>query len=228
MFALQGFMHWTGAIVKGLYDGVNVINAIWTHIKRLRWHHNQGCLPSKHLGGSRGLMDFWLRGYVQDDDFYVLWLMRCSPSPPSRQTFTAWCNSHLRKAGTQIENIEEDFRDGLKLMLLLEVISGKQRSTQQDDLNVEFGHPDPTLRKSLTFFEKLAFLLKVWRKDWFDFLLSVLLKGHLYIGVQGQVRRIISSQSRLILYDRRSQIVALKTQRSHSSSRKIEKEGSSH
>lgn len=45
-------------------------------------------------------------------------------SAPS-QTFTAWCNSHLRKAGTQIENIEEDFRDGLKLMLLLEVISGK-------------------------------------------------------------------------------------------------------
>ncbi len=34
------------------------------------------------------------------------------------------CNSHLRKAGTQIENIDEDFRNGLKLMLLLEVISG--------------------------------------------------------------------------------------------------------
>ncbi|XP_033487882.2 alpha-actinin-4 isoform X5 [Epinephelus lanceolatus] len=43
-----------------------------------------------------------------------------------RKTFTAWCNSHLRKAGTQIENIEEDFRDGLKLMLLLEVISGER------------------------------------------------------------------------------------------------------
>uniref|UniRef100_A0A8D3DKC2 Actinin, alpha 4 n=1 Tax=Scophthalmus maximus TaxID=52904 RepID=A0A8D3DKC2_SCOMX len=42
------------------------------------------------------------------------------------QTFTAWCNSHLRKSGTQIENIEEDFRDGLKLMLLLEVISGER------------------------------------------------------------------------------------------------------
>ncbi|XP_025770604.1 alpha-actinin-4 [Puma concolor] len=41
-------------------------------------------------------------------------------------TFTAWCNSHLRKAGTQIENIDEDFRDGLKLMLLLEVISGER------------------------------------------------------------------------------------------------------
>ncbi|XP_022253656.1 alpha-actinin-like, partial [Limulus polyphemus] len=40
-------------------------------------------------------------------------------------TFTAWCNSHLRKAGTQIQNIEEDFRNGLKLMLLLEVISGE-------------------------------------------------------------------------------------------------------
>eukprot|EP00069_Balaena_mysticetus_P020872 bmy_13246T0 len=42
------------------------------------------------------------------------------------KTFTAWCNSHLRKAGTQIENIDEDFRDGLKLMLLLEVISGER------------------------------------------------------------------------------------------------------
>uniref|UniRef100_A0A3Q4GHG2 Actinin, alpha 1 n=1 Tax=Neolamprologus brichardi TaxID=32507 RepID=A0A3Q4GHG2_NEOBR len=44
----------------------------------------------------------------------------------NKPTFTAWCNSHLRKAGTQIENIEEDFRDGLKLMLLLEVISGER------------------------------------------------------------------------------------------------------
>lgn len=43
-----------------------------------------------------------------------------------RKTFTAWCNSHLRKAGTQIEEINEDFRNGLKLMLLLEVISGEQ------------------------------------------------------------------------------------------------------
>ncbi|XP_056613704.1 alpha-actinin-4 isoform X4 [Triplophysa dalaica] len=43
-----------------------------------------------------------------------------------RKTFTAWCNSHLRKSGTQIDNIEEDFRDGLKLMLLLEVIAGER------------------------------------------------------------------------------------------------------
>lgn len=42
-----------------------------------------------------------------------------------RKTFTVWCNSHLRKADTQIENIEEDFRNGLKLMLLLEVISSE-------------------------------------------------------------------------------------------------------
>ncbi|XP_039294281.1 alpha-actinin, sarcomeric isoform X1 [Nilaparvata lugens] len=42
-----------------------------------------------------------------------------------KKTFTAWCNSHLRKAGTAIDNIEEDFRNGLKLMLLLEVISGE-------------------------------------------------------------------------------------------------------
>lgn len=43
----------------------------------------------------------------------------------SLQTFAAWCNSHLRKAGTAIDNIEDDFRNGLKLMLLLEVISGE-------------------------------------------------------------------------------------------------------
>lgn len=42
-----------------------------------------------------------------------------------QQTFAAWCNSHLRKAGTAIDNIEDDFRNGLKLMLLLEVISGE-------------------------------------------------------------------------------------------------------
>ena len=48
-----------------------------------------------------------------------------NPQPSTFQTFTAWVNSHLRKAGTQIENIEEDFRNGLKLMLLLEVISGE-------------------------------------------------------------------------------------------------------
>uniref|UniRef100_A0A913I904 Alpha-actinin, sarcomeric n=1 Tax=Strongyloides stercoralis TaxID=6248 RepID=A0A913I904_STRER len=42
-----------------------------------------------------------------------------------RKTFTAWCNSHLRKAGTGIEELGEDFQNGLKLMLLLEVISGE-------------------------------------------------------------------------------------------------------
>ncbi|CAO1411305.1 unnamed protein product [Diamesa serratosioi] len=42
-----------------------------------------------------------------------------------KKTFTAWCNSHLRKAGTNIDNIDDDFRNGLKLMLLLEVISGE-------------------------------------------------------------------------------------------------------
>ncbi|KAH7696302.1 CRE-ATN-1 protein, partial [Aphelenchoides avenae] len=29
-----------------------------------------------------------------------------------KKTFTAWCNSHLRKAGTGIEILEEDFQSG--------------------------------------------------------------------------------------------------------------------
>nr|WAW84868.1 alpha-actinin [Halisarca dujardinii] len=41
------------------------------------------------------------------------------------KTFTAWCNSHLRKGGPNylIEKIDVDFRDGVRLLKLLEVIS---------------------------------------------------------------------------------------------------------
>ncbi|VDK22766.1 unnamed protein product [Taenia asiatica] len=40
-----------------------------------------------------------------------------------KKTFTAWCNSYLRKANTSITDIENDFRDGLKLLQLLETLS---------------------------------------------------------------------------------------------------------
>ena len=45
-----------------------------------------------------------------------------------KKTFTAWCNSHLRKAGQAflIEEINEDFKDGIKLLKLLEIISGEK------------------------------------------------------------------------------------------------------
>uniref|UniRef100_A0A4W4DMA2 Actinin, alpha 2b n=1 Tax=Electrophorus electricus TaxID=8005 RepID=A0A4W4DMA2_ELEEL len=66
-----------------------------------------------------------------------------------RKTFTAWCNSHLRKAGTQIENIEEDFRNGLKLMLLLEVISG-ERLPKPDRGKMRF-HKIANVNKALEF-----------------------------------------------------------------------------
>uniref|UniRef100_A0A8C7JBY2 Alpha-actinin-4-like n=1 Tax=Oncorhynchus kisutch TaxID=8019 RepID=A0A8C7JBY2_ONCKI len=64
--------------------------------------------------------------YQQENDWDRDLLLDPAWEKQQRKTFTAWCNSHLRKAGTQIENIEEDFRDGLKLMLLLEVISGER------------------------------------------------------------------------------------------------------
>ena len=44
------------------------------------------------------------------------------------QVFTAWCNSHLRKVDIQIKELENDFRDGLNLLKLLEVISGERIS----------------------------------------------------------------------------------------------------
>jgi len=43
-----------------------------------------------------------------------------------QKAFTAWCNSHLRKIAVEIGELCEDFRDGLKLMLLLEVVSGER------------------------------------------------------------------------------------------------------
>uniref|UniRef100_A0AAY4C8Y5 Actinin alpha 2 n=1 Tax=Denticeps clupeoides TaxID=299321 RepID=A0AAY4C8Y5_9TELE len=61
---------------------------------------------------------------MQEDEWDRDLLLDPAWEKQQRKTFTAWCNSHLRKAGTQIDNIEEDFRNGLKLMLLLEVISG--------------------------------------------------------------------------------------------------------
>ena len=41
------------------------------------------------------------------------------------KTFTAWCNSHLCKVNTQIESMA-DFKDGINLLKLIEVISGEK------------------------------------------------------------------------------------------------------
>ncbi|GMT10757.1 hypothetical protein PFISCL1PPCAC_2054 [Pristionchus fissidentatus] len=68
-----------------------------------------------------------------------------------KKTFTAWCNSHLRKAGTSIELIEEDFRNGLKLMLLLEVISG-ENLPRPDRGKMRF-HKIANVNKALAFIE---------------------------------------------------------------------------
>ncbi|KAL4656217.1 alpha-actinin-1 isoform X1 [Arapaima gigas] len=76
-------------------------------------------MDHQHDGGENDYMH-------QEDDWDRDLLLDPAWEKQQRKTFTAWCNSHLRKAGTQIENIEEDFRDGLKLMLLLEVISGER------------------------------------------------------------------------------------------------------
>uniref|UniRef100_A0A8B9Z085 Actinin alpha 4 n=1 Tax=Bos mutus grunniens TaxID=30521 RepID=A0A8B9Z085_BOSMU len=78
---------------------------------------------SNGAGGGGTMGDYM----AQEDDWDRDLLLDPAWEKQQRKTFTAWCNSHLRKAGTQIENIDEDFRDGLKLMLLLEVISGEHR-----------------------------------------------------------------------------------------------------
>ncbi|VDP94647.1 unnamed protein product [Echinostoma caproni] len=68
-----------------------------------------------------------------------------------KKTFTAWCNAHLRKVNEQIESIENDFRSGLKLMRLLEVISG-EHLPKPDRGKMRF-HKIANVNKALDFIE---------------------------------------------------------------------------
>ncbi|CAG5110513.1 Oidioi.mRNA.OKI2018_I69.chr2.g4911.t1.cds [Oikopleura dioica] len=87
----------------------------------------------------------------QEEDWDREGLLDPAWEKQQRKTFTAWCNSHLRKAGTGIEAIDVDFRNGLKLMLLLEVISG-ERLAKPDRGKMRF-HKIANVNKALDFIE---------------------------------------------------------------------------
>ncbi|KAK2862970.1 hypothetical protein Q5P01_002503 [Channa striata] len=106
---------------------------------------------------------------TQEEDWDRDLLLDPAWEKQQRKTFTAWCNSHLRKAGTQIENIEEDFRNGLKLMLLLEVISG-ERLPKPDKGKMRF-HKIANVNKALDFIcSKGVKLVSIGAEDdpWYD------------------------------------------------------------
>ncbi|ELU16302.1 hypothetical protein CAPTEDRAFT_101963 [Capitella teleta] len=97
-------------------------------------------------------MDAMIDGYMeQEEEWEREGLLDPAWEKQQKKTFTAWCNSHLRKAGTAIENIDEDFRNGLKLMLLLEVISGEQLP-KPDRGRMRF-HKIANVNKALQFIE---------------------------------------------------------------------------
>ena len=104
-----------------------------------------GTREGPFAGGSGGGGEYM----EQEEDWDRDLLLDPAWEKQQRKTFTAWCNSHLRKAGTQIENIEEDFRNGLKLMLLLEVISG-ERLPRPDKGKMRF-HKIANVNKALDF-----------------------------------------------------------------------------
>merc|ERR1712003_545298 len=87
----------------------------------------------------------------QEEDWDREGLLDPAWEKQQRKTFTAWCNSHLRKAGTGIEAIDVDFRNGLKLMLLLEVISG-ERLPKPDRGKMRF-HKIANVNKALDFIQ---------------------------------------------------------------------------
>ncbi len=43
-----------------------------------------------------------------------------------KKTFTRWCNEHLKKKLLKIEDLNADFSDGVKLVVLLELLSQKK------------------------------------------------------------------------------------------------------
>lgn len=67
-----------------------------------------------------------------------------------KKTFTAWCNSHLRKVGIQIKDIDQDFRDGLALLRLLEIISGDKLNVAERKGKMRI-HKIANVGKALTF-----------------------------------------------------------------------------
>jgi hypothetical protein len=42
-----------------------------------------------------------------------------------KKTFTKWINAQLGKQGSSIDNLEKDLRDGRKLLMLMEIVSGE-------------------------------------------------------------------------------------------------------
>ncbi|KAH8860703.1 Alpha-actinin [Schistosoma japonicum] len=92
-------------------------------------------------------------GYVDKDDVESITDVAIDPEWELQQkkTFTAWCNAHLRNVNEQINVIENDFQDGLKLMKLLEVISGEQLP-KPDRGKMRF-HKIANVNKALDFIE---------------------------------------------------------------------------
>ena len=43
-----------------------------------------------------------------------------------KKTFTRWCNVQLKKQFTEIADLATDFQDGIKLIILMEVLSNKK------------------------------------------------------------------------------------------------------
>ena len=82
------------------------------------------------------------------------------------KTFTAWCNSHLIKVNFKIEKLDEDFRDGLKLMLLLEIISG-ERLSKPETGHLRIHHVS-NVQRALDFIKSKGIFVSIGAQDIVD------------------------------------------------------------
>uniref|UniRef100_UPI00398EED63 alpha-actinin-2-like isoform X3 n=1 Tax=Pristiophorus japonicus TaxID=55135 RepID=UPI00398EED63 len=123
-------------------------STLMTHVESHTMTQVEETVHYNHHNYESELEDYMM----QEDDWDRDLLLDPAWEKQQRKTFTAWCNSHLRKAGTQIENIEDDFRNGLKLMLLLEVISG-ERLPKPDQGKMRF-HKIANVNKALDYISR--------------------------------------------------------------------------
>eukprot|EP01156_Anaeramoeba_ignava_P021811 Anaeramoba_ignava/c19781_g1_i3.p1 GENE.c19781_g1_i3~~c19781_g1_i3.p1 ORF type:complete len:267 (-),score=68.64 c19781_g1_i3:1408-2208(-) len=71
---------------------------------------------------------------VQDENKLPQWIRT------QMKTFTRWCNTYLKKRSLSINNIRRDFSDGVRLLHLVELLSGKncrQKIAQKPSLKIQ-------------------------------------------------------------------------------------------
>ena len=94
-----------------------------------------------------------------------------------QRTFTRWCNEHLKVANIVIYDLETDLCDGIKLIVLLEVLAHKRVGKYNKKPNFKSQKLE-NVAIALKFIEneniKLVNIGKCWLCDLYNYIIKVL------------------------------------------------------